>query len=190
MAAYDGTTELRERTRPARARNSNPVRLNRCRGERLPGDRETDRLSVRAVLRDRCGRYRTVWLPGVWHASGQGAGCDPFPGRPDRRQRSTTWCTSAAMFVRLGSWAAHASARLVIASRVLCQRDRQPGARQLTVRHPRVGSARAGSQSHGDQVTMTLPGPQRCPCSHAQVAHQRATQQTRPTWTRLATAMS
>lgn len=44
--------------------------------------------------------------------------------------------------------------------RGLYQRDRQLGARQLTVRYPRPGSARACSQSHGDQETMTWPAAQ------------------------------
>jgi hypothetical protein len=58
--------------------------------------------------------------------------------------------------------------------RGLFQRDRQPGIRQLTVRRPWPGSASEGSQSHGDLDTMTLPGPQVCPCSHARgYDHQR-----------------
>jgi hypothetical protein len=43
--------------------------------------------------------------------------------------------------------------------RGLYQRDRQANARQLTVRCPRPGSARVGSQLHGDQEAMTRPGP-------------------------------
>jgi hypothetical protein len=56
------------------------------------------------------------------------------------------------------------------------QADVQPGSPHRTTWCPRPGCVIAPGQSHGDQLTITRPGPQACPAWHcAGYGHQLGT---------------